>query len=941
MSNKIVQKELEIVELWEKNNVFKKSIDQRPSDKQYVFFDGPPFATGTPHYGHILGLTSKDVYPRYFTMKGYKVLRRWGWDCHGLPIESIGENDLGLNGKQEIEAYGVGKFNNYCRSKVLSYANEWGKTVKRMGKWIDFENSYKTMDNTYIESVWWAFKKLYDEGYIYEGRKVLWYCPKSQTPISNFEIQMDNSYKDVTDTSCYVSFKVKNQELYLLAWTTTPWTLLANVAVAINPKLEYVKLTKNSKTYILAKDRVEEVFESYDKIEKISSKDVLGLEYERLYDLEVEDPSKKGWYVIDAGDEVTSTDGSGLVHMAPYGEFDYEMIKKYDLPFLEHLDNKGHFTYELNGWKDFYFKKLDKVVLEDLEARGLLTKEEDYTHSYPFSPRYDVPLINKPVPSWFVDIQKIKPKLLEKNKEINWIPSHLKNGRFHNNLLTAPDWNISRNRFWASALPVWKSDDGEILKVIGSVKELQELATTNVSDDVDLHKDALDKIKLKDPKTGKVLTRVPEVFDCWFESASMPFASNHYPFENKELVENNLPADFISEYIGQVRAWFYVMHVLGVLLFDKPSYKNVVTTGTILAEDGSKMSKSRGNFPDPMLIFEKYGADALRFYLMGSNLMRARDLNFNETHLKDVYRKIIVILSNVKSFFELYADKVNLKPDTSDVLNAWIVSKTESLNKKLTKHYDEYDSVQVCLLLQDFIEDLSTWYVRRSRDNFKVDGPNKDKSRETLAYVLHKLSLMMAPITPFIAEDIHRSLAKHVSLNESVHLEAWPNPVVKNIDEKLEEDMVKVREVVSLILDQREKVKIPIRQALLSAKVSGYDLSDKLSKLILDETNIKKIEYVKGEPSASLDTTMTPELEKEGMIRDLIRKLNQQRKNMGLTIDDKITLHISSNSKLFNEAISDFEDELKNSIQATKIVSSGGKEAITIKDVEVSFEIKL
>ncbi len=938
MSKNIVSKELEIVDFWEKNKVFEKSVSQRPDDNQYIFFDGPPFATGTPHYGHILGLTSKDIFPRYFTMKGYKVPRRWGWDCHGLPIESIGEKDLKLNGKKEIEEYGVDKFNSYCRSKVLSYANEWGKTVKRMGKWIEFDNSYKTMDNTYIESVWWAFKKLYEDGYIYEGKKVLWYCPKSQTPISNFEIQMDNSYRDVKDTSLYTAFKVKNKDFYLVAWTTTPWTLLANVAIAINPKLDYVKVEKSGKKYVVAKDRLDDVFDYYDSAVTIKSKELLGLEYEKLYDLPVEDPSKKGWYVIDGGDEITNTDGSGLVHMAPYGEFDYEMIKKYDLPFLEHLDNRGHFVFDLNGWKDMYFKSLDNKVVEDLDNRYLLVKDEVYVHSYPFSPRYDVPLINKPVPSWFIDIQKVKSKLIEKNEEINWVPSHLKHGRFKNNLETAPDWNISRNRFWASALPVWKSEDGKTVKVIGSVKELQELATSKVPSSVDLHKDSLDKIKIKDPKTGQLLHRVPEVFDCWFESASMPFAQVHYPFENKKLFEENLPADFISEYIGQVRAWFYVMHVLSVLLFDKPSYKNVITTGTILAHDGSKMAKSKNNFPDPMLIFDKYGADALRFYLIGSPLMKARDLNFNETHLKDLYRKVVVLLNNVLSFYKLNKSKVSLSPDTSDVLNQWIVSRVENLNKQAEKHYDAYDTVQVCIAIQDFIEDLSTWYVRRSRDKFKQNTPDTDKARETLAYVLHKLSKVIAPITPFIAEDIHQTLREDVTLPLSVHLEFWPKTNKKWLNKELEEDMKNLRSAVSQVLDAREKAKIPIRQALNKVTISGFEFNDKLSQLLLDETNIKKVNFKQGEPRAVLDTKLTPQLIKEGLVRDLIRKLNQTRKDMNLTIKDKVDFYYDSSDEVLVSAIEDFKEELMTSIQANSI-KKGGDTEIKVKDYTVKIKL--
>lgn len=936
MKETIKDKEAKVTKFWKDNDIFEKSVEKNPKDKQYVFYDGPPFATGTPHYGHILGLTSKDVFPRYFTMKGFRVDRRWGWDCHGLPIESIGEKDLKLNGKDAIEEYGVDKFNEYCRSKVLSYADEWKKTVDMLGKWIEFDNSYKTMDNSYIESVWWAFKELHSKGLIYEGYKVLWFCPKSQTPISNFEIQMDNSYKEVNEPSVYVAFPVKGKnDEYLVAWTTTPWTLMANMALAINTDLDYVKVKKGSKKYILARDLVEEVFPERDGEEEVLPKDILGLEYERFYDLPVEDSSKKGWYVIEGGSEITATEGSGIVHMAPYGEFDYEMIKKHELPFLEHLDSAGKFMLEYKDWKGLYFKKLDKKIIEDLEDRGHLIEARSHSHSYPFSPRYDVPLFQKPLPSWFVNVQKVKALLLEKNAEINWVPEHLKEGRFKNNILSAPDWNISRNRFWASSIPVWKNEDGSVIKIVGSVAELKKLAVDKIPNDLDLHKHAVDKIKIKDPETGLILTRIPEVFDCWFESASMPFASNHYPFENKSEFETNHPADFISEYTGQIRAWFYVMHVMSVALFDKPAYKNVVATGTILAEDGNKMSKSKGNYPDPNLMFEKYGADALRFYLMSSPLMKARDLNFREDGLKEAYRKVVMLVSNVSRFFQMYASNMSLKvPENPSALDRWMLSRLENSKLVVTRAMDAYDTNLACENIKSIVDDLSTWYLRRSRDSIKKGSV---ESLMTLGYSLHEVAKLIAPITPFISEMVHQDLSKFDdSLAKSIHLEQWSSVNEDLVDETLEIQMVKVRDVVNKALDIREKEGVPIRQVLASLTVEGVeDLDDELKSLIADEVNVKSIKQSSSgkEFKVELDTVITKDLLLEGISRDIIRKLNKHRKDMGLTVKDNVLAEFETDNKDILAALKKHEESIFNAAQI-----KGVKEGLEMTAVKIKGE---
>ena len=917
----IESQEKKLVEFWQKNKIFEKSVEQRPKDKQYIFYDGPPFATGLPHYGHILGLTGKDLFPRFWTMKGHRVERRWGWDCHGLPIENIAEKELKIKKKNEIEEMGVAKFNEFCKSKVLFFANEWKKTVDRMGKWIEFDNSYKTMDNSYLETIWYIFKKLFDTDYIYEGKKVLLYCPRCETPLSNSEIAMDQSYKDVTEKSAIAKFKLKDEEnTFILAWTTTPWTLIGNVALAVNEKLNYVKIKLNDEFLILAKDRLVDIKDKYEIVDTFKGKKLLKKEYEPLYHIESD---KKGHYIINGGKDVVAEEGTGVVHMAIYGEFDYEMIKKFDLPIIQHVSTQGKLVHGPKEWINLWFKKADKNVIEDLEDRKLLFTSKDYTHPYPFCYRCETPLFYNAVDSWFVNIQKIKSRLIEKNEEINWYPNHLKHGRFKYILETAPDWSISRNRFWATAIPVWKCDSCNNIEVVGSIKELQEKAIEAVSDDVDLHKHVVDNIHLK-CKCKSQMTRISEVFDCWFESGSMPYAAKHYPFENKEWFKDNFPADFISEYVAQVRAWFYYMHVISVMLFDKAPFRNVAVSGNVLASDGTKMSKSKKNFPDPNLIFEKYGADALRYYLMASPLMRAQDLNFQEDGVREIYRKVIVLLNNVNSFYNLFKDdnaELN-KPSQKNILDKWIVSKTHLLIRNVTNALDDYDTIIPCSQLVEFIDDLSTWYVRRSRDRFKSQNKSeKEDAVKTLAFVLDKLAKLLAPITPFISETIYQSLKENNDkLLESVHLEKWPDYDNEIIDQTIIENMKKTREIVSKSLDKRVNVKIPIRQALNKLTIHGPELSEEYLELIKDELNVKKVEIKKSEElSIDLDTKITHKLLLEGISRDIIRKINGYRKGLKLTIKDRIELFIESDNKEINESLKTFENEISVSVQADKI----------------------
>jgi len=931
-----------ITKFWEKNKTFEKSVEERSGDKEYIFYDGPPFATGVPHHGHILGLTVKDLFPRYYTMKGYKVDRKWGWDCHGLPVENIVEKELGIKNKKEIETMGITKFNDEARSKVLYYASEWKKTVRKMGKWIEFDNSYKTMDQTYLESVWHIFKTLYDKGYVYEGKKVLMYCPRCETPLANAEIQMDNSYKDVTEKTATVGFKIKGStDEYLLAWTTTPWTLIGNVAIAINPKLTYAKVDVFGKKYILAKDLVEATFKDYELVEEFKGKKLLNIEYEPLYEMDTD--GKKGFYVIDGGDEVTSEDGTGLVHMAIYGEFDYVQIRKHDLPVIQHIGPNGLLEKGPEQWKGKWFKKLDGEVLEDLYNRGLLVEAKEFTHSYPFCYRCETPLIYNAVDSWFVDIQKIKPELVKKAKDIKWYPENMET-RFDNILETAPDWAISRNRFWATAMPVWKCECGE-QKIIGSIEELQKEAIEKVEANVDLHKHVVDNIHLK-CKCGKEMSRIPEVLDCWFESGSMPYASKHFPFENKDWMKDHFPADFVSEYVAQIRAWFYYMHVIGVLYMGKAPFKHVVVSGNILSEDGSKMSKSKKNYTDPNNLFEEYGADALRFYLMSAQVMRAQDMNFLDEGIKEISRKLIMILANVKNFYGLFGkeNKIFDNSSSKNILDKWIVSKTNKLIKNATKNLDEYNITKTCAEIMDFVDVLSTWYVRRSRARFRKEGKEKDEAVQTLAYALDSLSKVLAPITPFISEEIFHALrGTNFESDISVHLEDWPTYDEKKIDDVLEEEMLNVREVVSRALDERVKVKIAVKQPLAKLTVTLVDeIRDELKQPIMDELNVKEVELKKGkEVAVELDTKLTPALEREGAAREIMRKVNDLRKKTGLTIEDRIKIFVETDSELLKESIKEFESDISNATQADKITfeKNEGKE-FTIKEQIIKINIK-
>ncbi|MAE49633.1 isoleucine--tRNA ligase [Candidatus Pacearchaeota archaeon] len=907
-------KEKEILEFWEKDKTFEKSL--KGKKKSYVFYDGPPFATGLPHYGHILGSTVKDTIPRFWTMKGYKVDRVWGWDCHGLPIENIVEKDLGIETKKQIEEMGVDKFCSACHNSVSTYVKEWGKTVKRMGRWVDFEGSYKTLDLSYMESVWWAFKELWKKKLVYEGKRVLLYCPRCETPLSNAEIAMDNSYKTITETSVTVKFALKGErDTYMLAWTTTPWTLPGNSALYVKKDFVYVKVKSQGEYYILAKERLDAVMQGdYEVVEELTAKDLVGKEYEPLFDYFKD--FDESYHKIDYADFVTLDAGTGLVHSAlMYGPEDYERGKEQGLKDNHTVDLSGKMKSEVKVAKGLFFKSADKVILEDLDARGLVYSTEKTTHPYPHCYRCESPLLYYAIDSWFVRIQKIRDKILKNNQKMSWYPSHLKDGRVKNNISEAPDWNISRNRYWATPIPVWKCQSCDRQEIVGSVAELKKLSGKTVRD---LHKHVVDGVEIPCSCGGK-MKRIPEVLDCWVESASMPFAQVHYPFEKKSWFDQNFPGDFVAEYIAQTRTWFYYSMAMASMLFDKPPFKHVVTTGNMLAEDGNKMSKSKGNYPDPHEVIEKYGADALRFYLMRSSVMSGEDVRFSERSVDEVYKKVLLLWYNVGQFYVSSGCHGGGKAFTpKHVLDRWMLSRLEGLLEGVTDALEKYDTVRASKQIMGYIEDLSTWYVRRSRDRF--GGAERKEAEAALGYILGESCKILAPLLPFATEAVWREVLGNKG---SVHLESWPKLKPRLRDQKLEEEMASAREVVSVALKEREMKGLGIRQPLASLSVVGAKLGAEVSEVVKDEVNVKSVSCKAGkELAVSLDTRLTPELEAEGLAREVARAIQGERKKAGLEKGQFVEMEISVDGKA-REQLEPWLSWVQERVHAKSLVVDG------------------
>ena len=1121
--------EEEILSFWSRERIFERSLEQTKHKKPFTFYDGPPFATGLPHYGHILASTIKDLVPRYQTMRGRFVRRRWGWDCHGLPIEEIVERKLNISGKKEIEKIGIKTFNEACRSTVLTFVEEWGKMVRRIARWVEFDNSYKTMDTTYMESVWWAFKEIWKKGLVYEGRKVLLYCPRCETPVSNFEVAMDQSYRDVEEEAVTVKFKVKDpkehglpENTFLLAWTTTPWTLPGNVALAVGEDVEYLANVGRTETYIASTHAWKRgIFGELGLISNLLLKgsDLVGIEYEPLFEVSAVQSDKS--HKVYAANFVSTEEGTGIVHTAVvYGEEDYALGVREGLPIVPLLDEKGVFNTDAPQLlRGKYFKDADSLIVAELEKHGLLLKKEKHLHSYPFCWRCGTALFYNAIPAWFINVQKLKKDLLRTNeREMHWYPAHLKHGRYAKSVEAAPDWNISRNRYWGNPIPVWKCGECAARIIVGSLEELNEhrldIPTTFIfmrhgeslsnvekfvssmpesrenpltnkgrkqvekavrklpkeidiayvspllrgqqtfeivkeqvriaqtetvdalreidlgllngeniaeyqhffhflkerlfkapqggetgeeiqeriwkflrqkaeehrgktvlvithrlpmaiatalmqgisSDDfrfwdterspenaatatlpfpnfpfndtgeVDLHRPYIDEIVLKCTKCGGQARRIVEIFDSWTEASSMPFAEYHYPFQNKKLFESRFPAQFVAEYIGQTRAWFYTMHVISQILFGHSPVENLVSTGNILGNDGEKLSKSKENYPDPWKTIKEFGVDAHRFYLMNSVVMHSDDIVFSERDLQNVNRKVIRILWNVYNYFVTYANEKEWEFDpqrspqeakeSNNVLDRWISVRLKELVKGATDALDSYDTVAYTRQIQEFIDDLSTWYLRRSR------GRNDRAFFATLYRTLIYVSRVIAPVMPYVSEHIYRNLGALDGYPQSVHLHEWPDLVdLTKKERELLERMTRVREFASLALAQRAHVGIKVRQKLesLSLNTKDNEMIRELVVILADEVNVGRVEGEDAVPVGVvvLNTRLTPELMREGMVRELIRAANELRKEIGLTPTDKIRLYYSlTHPDDGIEVLADFEEEMKKETRA-------------------------
>ena len=1105
----IAEKEEKILKFWQDNKIFEKTLEKKAPRGEFVFYDGPPFATGLPHYGHLLQSIIKDAIPRYKTMRGYRVPRNWGWDCHGLPIENLVEKELGLKTKKDIETFGIEKFNKAAEESVLRYAGDWKKIIPRIGRFVDMEHDYKTMDKNFTESIWWVFKTLYDKGLIYTGHKPMHICPRCGTTLANFEVSLN--YKDISDISVFVKFELADEPgTFLLAWTTTPWTLPGNVALAVGEDIDYVKIELNNlpaqagEKYILAKSRLEIIKGEYKILEEFKGEKLIGKKYKPAFDYYAKDKSLENWangWKVYPADFVTTGDGTGIVHIAPaFGEDDMRLGLAEKLPFIQHVSGEGNFKPEVSDFAGIPVKPKDNpqsadiLILKKLAEKGILFAKEKITHSYPHCWRCDTPLLNYASDSWFVDVGKVKDKMIANNKKINWVPENIREGRFGKWLEGARDWAISRQRYWGAPLPVWKCDKCDEVKIVGGLDDLKELtssgnkyfvmrhgeAQSNLKDyysglkfqkdnhltekgkkqilasakkikkekfdlifssdftrtretaeisaevfgipkdkiiyderlrevnpgifdggpiddyrnyfstmeerfvkaapeaetdnqiknrvtsflfDLDkkykgkkilivthgdpswllisgsrgynpheaaeLKRDKKDLLKNADVrevpfapfphnenyelnlhrpyideivfgcKCGGKMKRILDVFDCWFESGSMPYGQMHYPFENKKEFGKKFPADFIGEALDQTRGWFYSLLVLSSALFNKSAYLNVVTTGLVLAEDGQKMSKRLKNYPDPMDIVGKYGADALRYFMLSSPIVRGEDLNFSEKGVDEVYKKIILRLHNVYTFYELYAGEtsprlVGLGPKavkSKNILDLWILSRLGEVLKDVSIGFEKYELDKASRPIADFVDDLSTWFVRRSRERFKGDdGKDKNFALATLKTVILELSKMMAPLMPFIADGLYQKAGGKL---ESVHLEKWSDAKDFKVDKKLIEEMAKARKIVSVGLEERARAGVKVRQPLQSLKV-GITVAEEYLFLIKDEVNVKEIIFDKklGD-RAELDLKMTESLKEEGNLRDLVRNIQEMRKNAGLNPNQGITLEIS------------------------------------------------
>ena len=931
-----------LIEFWKKNQTFEKSIEQRDIDNSYVFYDGPPFITGMPHHGTLLSSVTKDAVPRFWTMRGKRVERRWGWDCHGLPAENFVEKQLGITDRREIGTkWPLATYIEKAKASMVANSEAWESTIERIGRWVDFRGAYRTMDKNYMESVWWAFKTLYEKGLIFEGRKVLMYDTKFSTPVSKAEVTMDNdAYQEVTDPSVFVKFKVVSegelQGAYLLAWTTTPWTLPANLVLAVNEKLTYGLYQVGEEKIVTLVKTAAEVFEGeYELLKELSGAELVGLEYQPLMENFSREERQKDTYHVLTAEYVSDEDGTGIVHIAPaYGEADYDLALAHEVDFVDLLDEQGYYVETAEKWlMDLGVRKTDengielwaanKIIAKMLLEKGIVYRIKYIKHEYPFNPRSKQRIIYRAFPSWFFNVTDSKTMLISENEKINWFPEYLKHGRFEKNIEAAPDWNLSRDRFFATAMPVWKGDKGSV-KVVGSYDELYELSGARLED---YHRPWVDEIEFE--IDGEHFKRIDKVLDCWFESGSMPFAQLHYPFENREKFEKNYPADFIVEYVGQVRAWFYYVHVVNTALFSDIAYKNVITTGTLAGNDGRKMSKSLGNYTDPNLLMDQYSADSLRFLMLSSPVLAGEDFALIDKDVSDVARKLSMIW-NVYDFFTMYAEVDGFDSEQAmavsefvNPLDIWLVSRVHQVRNQITEGMEAYNIPAALSSVLEFIDDMSNWFVRRSRRRFWKSEDDQDKleAYSTLYYALIYLAKILAPFTPFLAEELYQKMTGAGVVNseipESVHLLDWPEAGV--IDEAVLTQMAKTREIITAGLAERMKkteteAQIKVRQPLAKLVYAGEKLDDFYEQIIMEEVNVKSVEH--GEALA-LDKTLTPELLEEGKIRELIRFVQAARKKAGLNVDDRIRLMVSM------EVLEVYREMLMNEVLAEELVHEG------------------